>query len=143
MIPASLPNCFKETKPMNIIKKTTAKSIAAVERFSSPINTQAGMVIERIHLKAFLSAPFSRCIAARICATANTIVPLAISEGWNVKPNRLIQRPASPTFVPASRTQSRVITEISIRKGVINLKYRHGTFSVRIATTTPAMMVKA
>ena len=123
MTVANLPNCRMGTRPKNIIRKTTTKSMAAVDRFSNPMSRQAGSAIQSIHLKAFLSAPFSsRCIAARIWATANTTVPLAISDGWKVIPNRLIHRPASPTLVPASNTHSRVSSDISIRNGVMSLK---------------------
>ena len=122
MVPANLPNWRRGTSPMNIIKNTTAKSMAEVDRFSKPIRKQAGRVIHIIHLNALRSAPLSRCMAANICATMSTTVPLAISEGWKVKPNRLIQRPASPTLVPAKSTHSRVISDTSMRNGVMSLK---------------------
>ena len=48
------------TSPKNIIRKTTKKSMVPVERFSKPIKKHIGKVIPRIHLKACLSAPFSR-----------------------------------------------------------------------------------
>ena len=56
---------------------------AAVDKFSRPISTAMGNTIIRIYLKALLSAPSSRCIALRIWAVTSTMVPFAISEGWN------------------------------------------------------------
>ena len=87
MNPTNLPICDMGTRPMNIISTTTAKSRAAVERFSIPIRKVVGTSINKIYLKAGRSAPDSRCMALRICAVISTIVPLAISDGWKVKPS--------------------------------------------------------
>ena len=62
----------------------------AVDKFSSMMGKIMIALIVSIYLKALLSAPFSFCMALRICATASTSVPLAISEGWNWMPTRLI-----------------------------------------------------
>ena len=110
---------------------------AAVERFSNPMSRAVGNTMMRMYLKARLSAPSSRCMALRICAVTNTIVPFAISEGWNFSPNRLIQRPASLVFSPKNSTQNSMIPDISSRAGVINLKKRQGIFKMRIAVPTP------
>ena len=83
VIPSSFPSCVAGTRPMSIIMKTTIQSNAAVERFSSMMSGMKNMHTVNIYLKACLSAPFSVCIALRICDTASTSVPLAISDGWN------------------------------------------------------------
>ena len=73
---------------MTIIMKTTALSRAAVEKFSTKISGIIVAPTMRMYLKACLSAPFSVCIALRICAVARIMVPFASSDGWNWKPKR-------------------------------------------------------
>ena len=76
------------TRPMNIMMKIMAKSSMAVDKFSSPMSTTVGSTSHRMYLMAFGSAPepSSFCMALRIWAVASTIVPLASSDGWKVKP---------------------------------------------------------
>ena len=66
--PKSLPNWVIGTRPTNIIRKMTTQSSAAVDRFSMPMRKVAMPKATRIHLKAILSAPSSRCVALSICA---------------------------------------------------------------------------
>ena len=76
-----------------------------------------------INLIAFLSVvPRSVCMALSICAEARTIVPFAISEGWNVCPAISITRFAPLMVSPAKSTHSRVKNESTMRNGVANLK---------------------
>ena len=108
---------------MNIIMMMTQKSKAAVERFSTMMKKVMGTARNMTNLKAFLSAPpFSSCMALRIWAVARIIVPLAISDGWKVKPGICIMRCAPLMFCPAASTHSRVMTENRSRKGVSSLK---------------------
>ena len=125
---------------MNIIRKITTMMRAAVERFSSPMRMIKGMTTMRMNLKARLSAPSSRCMALRIWAVTSTIVPFAISEGWNFSPKRLIQRPASLVFSPKHNTHRSIITEMMSKAGVISLKKRHGIFRMTMAMATPTII---
>ena len=120
--PASFISCRAGTRPMIIMRYTTEHSRAAVDRFSTIIRKAMGATMHRMYLKAFLSAPFSRCMALRIWAVASTMVPLAISDGWNVKPKILIHRLASPVRSPAASTHSSSTTVMMSKKGVISLK---------------------
>ena len=119
---ASLPICDIGTWPMNIIRKMTAKSRAAVDRFSIPIRNVVGTRMSRIYLNALRSAPVSRCMALRIWAVTSTIVPLAISDGWKVKPISEMTRLAPLMLSPPMSTHSSVIAVMTSRKGVISLK---------------------
>ena len=65
------------------------------------------------------------------------MVPLAISEGWKVKPKSEMTRLAPLIVCPPTSTHSSVMPLMSMRKGVISLKYRQGMFSVTTATSTP------
>ena len=107
---------------MNIIRTMTAKSRAAVDRFSIPIRNVVGTSIMRIYLIALRSAPVSRCMALRICAVTSTIVPLAISDGWKVKPASEMTRLAPLMLSPPTNTHSSVNAEMTSRKGVNSLK---------------------
>ena len=139
--PNKRPICDMGIRPMNIIRKMTAQSRAAVDRFSMPMRKAVGNNTARIYPNALRSAPFSRCIALRICAVTKTIVPLAISDGWKVKPISEMTRLAPLILSPPMSTHSRVMTVMIIRKGVISLKYRQGMFKVTTATSAPATIV--
>ena len=107
-----------------------------------PIRNAVGMTIQRMYLKAFLSAPSSRCMALRIWAVIRTIVPLAISEGWNVTPpGNEMTRLAPLIDSPPTSTHSKVMPVMTSRNGVISLKYLHGILSVTTAIAAPKMMV--
>ncbi len=75
-----------------------------------------------MYLKAFLSVPLSSCMALSICASASIMVPLAISEGWNVNPGISMTRCAPLMASPEKSTHSSVTNEKISRKGVISLK---------------------
>ena len=121
--PTSLPIWVIGTRPMNIMRNMTAKSSAAVDRFSMPISPAMGMRIHKIYLKAFLSAPSSRCMALRIWAVISTIVPFAISDGWKVMPpGSEITRLAPLMDSPPTSTHNKVRNEIMSKKGVVSLK---------------------
>ena len=126
---------------MYIMIMTTPNNMAAVERFSKPMSPTMGSVMARMYLKATLSAPFSRCMALSIWASASMSAPLAISDGWNVKPGISMTRLAPLMVSPPTRTHSSVTIEMSNRKGVISLKYLQGMFSVTTAMNSPMAMV--
>ena len=65
------------------MKKMITHSNTAVDKFSAMISGMMKKHTLRMYFMACLSAPWSVCMALRICAVARTIVPLAISEGWN------------------------------------------------------------
>ena len=92
--PANINSFFIATRPMNIIRKTTPKSKAAVERFSGAISRQTTPVIIMIRLKAFGLAPSSSCPLERIKAVTMITAIFATSEGWNWIPMKVIQRAA-------------------------------------------------
>ena len=70
----------------------------------------AGTDSHRMYFMAVGSEPLpsSRCMALRICAAVSTMVPLAISDGWKVKPGSWITRLAPLMLSPQSSTHSRV-----------------------------------
>ena len=94
----SLDECFDELKRM------------AVDKFSRPISMVAGTTKNSTYFIAMGSAPLSssRCIALSICAAVSTMVPLAISEGWKVKPGNWMTRLAPLILSPHRSTHSNV-----------------------------------
>ena len=116
---------------------TTIPMSMAVERFSNTIRPISGMQTVSTYLKVFSSVPSSVCMALRICATESTMVPLAISEGWNCMPKRLIHRCAPLVACPATSTHISVMAEMMSRKGVATLKYLQSMFCTIIITKMP------
>ncbi len=94
-----------------------------------------------IHQKACLSAPFSVCVELRIWAVSRTIVPFAISEGWNCTPNMEIHLLASFVAVPAISTHMSIMNDRRMRKGVVILKYLHLMLRVTIMENSPSTSV--
>ena len=109
----------------------------AVERFSSPMRAASGKAIHSTYLNVFSSVPSSVCMALRICATAKTMVPLAISEGWNWMPSSDTQRCAPLVVSPATHTQNSEMTEKMRRKMVATLKYLQSMFCTTTMMTNP------
>ena len=117
-----MPICTIGTRPITIIISTTVHSRTAVERFSSIIKKAIGTARNNMKLNALRSAPCSPCIALRICASASIMVPLAISEGWKVKPKTLSTRCAPLMSSPATSTHSSVKNDAKRKRGVRSLK---------------------
>ena len=90
-----------------------------------------------IYLKACLSAPFSVCIALRICETANTRVPLAISDGWNRMPITVTHRCAPLVICPTMYTLMSATNDRPSMSGRTILKYLHFILSVTTMKKMP------
>ena len=118
------------------------QSNIAVDKFSNPISGMMKAQTISTYLNARLSAPFSVCMALRICATASTIVPLAISEGWNCMPMKFIHLCASLVEEPATKTHMSMRNDNPNMNGVTILKYLHFTFSMQIIENTPPHKMK-
>ena len=100
---------------MNIIKKTTPNSSAAVDRFSGAMSRQIIPVIIIIRLNAFGLAPSSSCPLDRMKAVTMITAIFAISEGWNCIPMNVIQR-AAPLIRSIIMTSTSSIAEAGNRK---------------------------
>ena len=120
--PSSLPTCAMGTRPTIIMSTTTTQSSTAVDRFSSMMRKASGSDMQSMYLNAFLSAPRSPCMALSIWASASIMVPLAISDGWKVKPSIGMTRCAPLTVSPAMSTHTSVRNDTSSRNGVMSLK---------------------
>ena len=114
-LPVSINRRFAETRPMNIIRKTTPNSNAAVDKFSGAMSRQITPVIIIIRLKAFGLAPSSSCPLDRMKAVTMITAILAISEGWNCMPMNVIQR-AAPLIRSIIMTSISSIAEAGNRK---------------------------
>ena len=134
----SRPIFLSETRPKNIMPTTTSPMSMAVERFSSMMRKMSGQVMVSTYLKVFSSVPSSVCMALRICATARTMVPLAISEGWNCRPKSDTHRWAPLVLCPAISTHRRVMAEMISRKMVAILKYLQSMFCTTTMMASPA-----
>ena len=87
-------------------------------------------------------APFSVCIALRICATASMSVPFAISDGWNctpAMPNHLL---APLVLSPIHSTMMSRMNENKSIGSVAILKYLHGMFSTPSVVHSPTKIKK-
>ena len=135
--PISRPSCTFGTRPINIMMITVRNKSAAVERFSMAMRKMMGSDTNRIYLNARRSAPSMVCMALRICAVTSTIVPFAISEGWNWMPNKPIHRWAPLVDCPTISTAMSMTSEMTSAKGVTILKYLHLIFIVTIMNPTP------
>ena len=89
-VPTKMPMSFIGILPTIIMQRMVTQSNMAVDKFSNPIRKTNGATATKINLKALLLAPFSVCMALRICATASITAPLASSDGWKLNPTRLI-----------------------------------------------------
>ena len=133
----SNPNCFKGTRPIIIIRKTTNDSIAAVERFSGAIGSIRNAPVMSTYFIAFGAAPSAVCMALSICAVARIIAPLAISDGCIGMNPIFSHRAASFSFVPQTNTRINITKATGTRIGVASLKNLHLMLSVITITPTP------
>ena len=113
--PINTNSFFAETRPMNIIRKTTPNSNAAVDKFSGAMSRQMTPVIIIILLNAFGWAPSSSCPLERMKAVTMITAIFAISEGWNCMPMNVIQR-AAPLMRSIIMTSTNSMAEAGSRK---------------------------
>ena len=135
--PRNFPIWFQGTRPMIIISNTTPSSNAPVEILSKDIRKTTGTANPTMSLKAFLCAPFSRCVCANIKATDMITAPFANSEGWNLKMPKSIQRWAPFVVAPMTPTSKREKTLTGYKKMGNARKKRQGMEWKKMTTIVP------